>query len=509
MKKPLSVIMAVVGHPAFLCGLSALLGVLGYPKFSLGVLGWFFLAPFTAAVVRLPEKRHAFLYGWLTGFLLYSGILYWIYYTCRAGEMAPPAAAAAWLALSLFLGMEYGLFAVFLRAIRGYGPFSAFIGAAGFAGFEWFKTVLGAQGLFLPWFMAGYTQWTNLTILQTASITGVFGISFLLAYAGISLAMLLLEKRGFWHRMGYLPAPVAAVAAALIFGQQTLSVENVYYTENIRVAVIQPNIDQYRKWDEHFEDWIKDRLSAQLAEAAKQQPHIVVWPESALPGWIEDPKYSVWVSSLAVNMSCYHVVGSVSRRKNKNYVSAFLFSPDGRVRGVYDKRQLVPFGEYVPFRGFLSKYIGVLGKLGEFEPGSDYQLPLRAGAADLGVNICYEAIFPYIARDAVHNGAQMLVNITNDGWYLDTAGPYQHFITNVFRAVENGRPLIRAANTGISGYIDPRGRVVRALPVSSDGVMVVDVPFYSGPDTFYSRAGDVFGMAMFAVAMLSLLVIVI
>jgi apolipoprotein N-acyltransferase len=160
-------------------------------------------------------------------------------------------------------------------------------------------------------------------------------------------------------------------------------------------------------------------------------------------------------------------------------VAAFLLDGKGEIKASYNKRRLVPFGEYVPLRDFLGKYIKPVAALGEFEEG-DMEQPLfeLPGGIKLGAAVCYESIFPYLFSADVRAGAAVFFNITNDGWYLDTAAPHQHFIVNIFRAVETRRPVIRAANNGISAVIDPWGRVLAKKGLNERGVLAARVPLY-------------------------------
>ena len=171
-------------------------------------------------------------------------------------------------------------------------------------------------------------------------------------------------------------------------------------------------------------------------------------------------------------------MGSVSRGDG-SHVAAFLLDKKGEISASYEKRQLVPFGEYVPMRGFLGRYIKPVATLGEFLPGARDQKLMEFKGFKIGAAICYESVFPYLFYPSTRAGADLFVNITNDGWYLDTAAPYQHFIVNIFRAVENRRSVARAANNGISGVIDPWGRVLAKTRLNERTVLEADVPVYS------------------------------
>jgi apolipoprotein N-acyltransferase len=197
-------------------------------------------------------------------------------------------------------------------------------------------------------------------------------------------------------------------------------------------------------------------------------------------------------------------VGSVSRGDGRR-VAAFLVGPDGGQQAEYHKRVLVPFGEYVPMRELLGKFIEPVAALGEFVPGNITQPLMEFRGLHVAPTICYESIFPFLYRGDALRGADLFVNITNDGWYLDTAAPRQHLLVNVFRAVETRRPVLRAANNGISAYIDPYGRIQKLLPLNDVGVLAARVAVNPGaPQSFYVRNGDltVYGCIMLCAAFL-------
>jgi apolipoprotein N-acyltransferase len=249
----------------------------------------------------------------------------------------------------------------------------------------------------------------------------------------------------------------------------------------LKVAILQGNIDQYQKWDDAYEKYIKQRYEGLISHAIEKKVGLIVWPESAVPGWIpNDQQLMDWLTRLIRKSNTYHIVGAVSQREGKEFNSAFFFAPDGKILDTYDKRHLVPFGEYIPFGGVLKKWVPYLGELGTFDAGVGskvFLLPLQGrGFMQIEPNVCYEAIFPFQTK------ADIIVNITNDAWYLKTGAPAQHFAANVFRTIENKTPVIRAANTGISAVIDAHGRVLVRSNLMEEGVFLGDVYSSSGSD---------------------------
>jgi apolipoprotein N-acyltransferase len=244
-----------------------------------------------------------------------------------------------------------------------------------------------------------------------------------------------------------------------------------------------------------------------LQAAQAKGADLAVWPENALPCWINDSACRGWLRKAASSSGVEgSFVGSVSRGEGK-HVSAFLLDSSGTITASYDKRQLVPFGEYVPLRGLLGRYIKPVGELGEFEPGASDQPLMVFRGYKIGATLCYESIFPYLFSGDTLAGADLFVNITNDGWYLDTAAPYQHFIASVFRAVENRRSVARAANNGISGVIDPWGRVTAVTALDERTVLRASAPVYAvrALFPFYGRllaAGVLLAVSAFLLVLL-------
>ena len=496
--------------------------ILSYPKANLDFLAWIALAPLTIAILRAKNPGRAAGIGFLSGTIFHLGLLYWIYSTCRAGGVSVFFSGAAWIALSAVLALEWTVFAWAAKWLARAGPAFPLAAAMAWTAVEWAKTVLASKAVWFPWFCLGYTQWKHPVLLQIVSVTGTWGLSFAIALTGISLGYAFWKggcpsfskKTACFAGVPMLLRRMAGVFAVLIiilsYGILKLKTDGHSGAGRVlKVSILQPNIDHYKKWDEKYVTWIEARLTRLLEEASRSSPHLVIWPESALPGWIEEKKYKTWLQTLASDMKAFHLVGSVSEEGGR-HVSAFLFDRQGHVTGVYNKRQLVPFGEYVPMRALLGKWITAIGKLGEFDPGGRQQKPLSVDDFSMGVSICYESIFPGLLRENVSGGADFLVNITNDGWYLDTAGPYQHFLVNVFRAVENRRPLVRVGNTGVSAWIDQCGRIHDSTDLNTHGVITFDLPLTGNqPKTLYTRRGNWFAQLCAAATLAFLLAAII
>jgi apolipoprotein N-acyltransferase len=324
-----------------------------------------------------------------------------------------------------------------------------------------------------PWASLGHTQARTLWLAQLASLGGVYLVAFV-----VVLSNTVLESLWSWWRQ---KAPLPRYG--LIIWAGLLGLATIYSAvrlsgspapedaKKIRAAVVQGNLDEkvnMRGWA--GQAFVFVRMLAETKKAEAQGAELVVWPEGTLPGSIH-PKIESFERSAAraeLPRKAELIIGGVTRGlKDKKTVltnSAFLTGPDLRIHARYDKRHLVPFGEYVPLESILPYEWFVPAGVAFFSPGPDHR-PVEASAGKLGLLICYEAIFPEIARETANHGAQLLVNITNDSWYGFSSAPYQHLAIARMRAIETGRYLLRAANTGVSAVIDPRGRVLGTIPL--------------------------------------------
>ena len=493
---------------AFLPFLTALLLVLSYPKFYQGWLAWLALGPLSYYILRSKTPRAAAAGGLVCGVVFYLGILYWIYPTMRAGGVNPAVSALGLALLSLVLSAEFVLISVYGFYIKKTGTKAwPYLFALGWFLLEYGKVYLSLKAVWFPWFMLGYTQWDYAPLIQVASITGVYGLSAAVCFAGALAASLLVLEAPIYKKIIRFTPAILVFCGIWLFGRAELkTAEAAAPLRSFKAALLQPSIDLYSKWAEAEAGNIRAIIEG-LAAGAKGAD-LVVWPENALPGWIEEPFYSAWLKSPDFRGPAGSIVGSVSRGDGR-HVAAFLLDEKGEIAASYNKRQLVPFGEYVPLRGLLGRYIAPVAALGEFAPGAPEPGLMAFRGFKIGAAICYESVFPYLFSADARAGADVFVNITNDGWYLDTAAPYQHFIANIFRAVENRRAVIRAANNGISGVIDPWGRVLAKTSLNERVAMIVTVPVYA-ERAFFPFYGQWFAWAaMLAVSAFLLAVLFI
>jgi apolipoprotein N-acyltransferase len=508
-----------VARSLVLAGASGLFIPLSFPKSDLELLAWIALVPLHWAFDG-KSKAHAFWIGWLSGTIAFTGMMAWVVTAMNTyGKVPLPISYGILLLLTAYLGLYVGLYS---------------------AGAVWFQSLIPRYGFFalpclwvtlelirtyalsgMPWGLLGYSQYRQIEIIQIADHMGVYGVSFLIVLVNVALAEFLSWLMPYFRnfRPARLPWELAAMAALLVtlswqYGLVTLS-ETPFSDvprSSITVGVVQPNVDQAVKWDTTYrEETIArfDRLTEKLGRATD----LVVWPEAATPFVFErEPVYQLQLMALAKRAQAPILFGSPALRfypDRRPYLmnSAYLLAPDGQLLGRYDKHHLVPFGEYIPFKSSLLFFLDKLVEgIGDFEPGTGptvLTLPpipksATAGTAgttlrpiNFGVAICYEVIFPNLVRQFAANGAEFLVTVTNDAWFGPSAAASQHFSMVVFRSVENHLAFARSANTGISGFIDPFGRIVEATPIFTEQAVKSTMQVWR-PYTFYSRHGDVF-----------------
>lgn len=429
-------------------------------------------------------------------------IFSWVYPTCRAAQVAVPVSLLACLLLAAYHALYFGAFFGLLARRPAQSVLWPFSAAALWVSLEFLRTH-ALSGF--PWCLTALSQWKNLPVLQISELTGPYGIGFLVLLANASVAFL-------WSgtprlsRSAALALAAATLGSAVLFG--VLRLRNFPPPAGpegkaLSVAILQGNIDQYRKWDESYEGDIRTVYESLIDDARTGRPDLIVWPETSVPGWFpNESRYVEWVVESAVRSGTHNLVGAVTSKDGRDFNGAHLVSPRGALLGSYFKIRLVPFGEFVPFKRLLAPWIHVLNELGGFSAGGDLR-PLSHPRAAFGVTICYEAVFPALVRSIRKAGAQFLVNITNDGWFLDTSAPEQHLAANVLRAVETRAHVVRAANTGISCIVEPSGRVQGRLDLLARGVLRGRVV----PDSLqspYVRWGDWFAWLCVLISILFL-----
>ncbi|MBX3335411.1 MAG: apolipoprotein N-acyltransferase [Nitrospira sp.] len=501
----------------FACA-SGLLLPLCFPKFDLGLLAWVALIPLHLALDQCSKQR-AFWIGWLSGVIGFTGIMAWVVTAMTTyGKVPEPISYAILLLLTTYLGLYVAIYSLAFVWLRELIPrYGIFFAPCFWVALEFLRTYLLSG---LPWCLLGYSQYRELDLIQVADLTGVYGVSFLVVLVNVAVAELILWIMPFFRGFHPVKLPwelLTATAACMVlswfYSSAVLSDRTAQQTHlSITVGVVQPNIDQAVKWDASYrEETMRrlDRLTGQLST----DTDLIVWPEAATPFILEREKdYQLELISWAERAQAPLLLGSPALRfypDRRPYLlnSAYLLGIDGMILGRYDKHHLVPFGEYIPLKSSLLFFLDKLVEgIGDFEPGPGSKTlsfspkSLRHDKAGtprsvkFGVAICYEVIFPDLVRQFAANGAEFLVTITNDGWFGPSSAPAQHFAMVVFRSIENHLAFARAANTGISGFVDPFGQITQATPLFTELALHATIPIkYSR--TFYSYYGDVFAYA--------------
>ncbi len=446
---------------------------------------------------RGPSLTRAFGLGLATGIVYFAGTLYWIALVVRNyGDLPLVVAVAIDALLVLALALFGAVFAIVVRRLwLAYGAAALMVAPA-----VWVTMELGRTHLFggFPWVLLGYSQATMLPIAQLASVLGVYGVSALVVSvsAAAAFCMVATSRRSRAWAVGAVGIAVVTTAlwGAHRAGQAGMTREGV----PVRVGLVQSNVsDAERRDPAQAQRIMQDnvRLTRQAMAAGAM---LVLWPESAMtPYRFDNPAAAGIVRRLAREARVPILVGSdqVERgRPDKWYNSAFLVRADGSDAGFYRKMHLVPWGEFVPLKRVLFFVGPLVDAIGSgFEPGGDPTV-LDVGGHGISVAICYEVVYPALIRQFVLRGSELLTTITNDAWFGDTSAPYQHFAQASMRAIEEGRYLVRAANTGISGIVDPYGRVLERSNLYEQGMMVGGAR-YLRTLTAYARYGDIFAYA--------------
>jgi apolipoprotein N-acyltransferase len=499
---------------------AGLLLTAAFPK--IGIAGFAWIAPgLMLAIAQGKSRGDAFRIGYLAGLAHFLSSLYWLLLIPVTG-----LPILGWVSLGAYVALYPAVWVWLLAGRIGEGNWAyrtlwSLAGAAVWVALEMIRARLFGG---FPWNMIGASQFQLTPLIQIASVTGVYGVSFLVVWVSLSLlsaVKTILRRptiRFAWQSDILLPFFV--VVAVFAFGTVQLRDANPP-TSMLRVTLIQPSIPQTLIWDSSANSNRFQQVLTLSENALKSKTDLLIWPESAIPEFDK-----VTYAAITNLVQAHHVwlifnaddnVWRPTEKDNDNYDSfnaAFLFDPNGNCAGIYHKQKLVIFGEYIPLERWLPfiKYFTPI--TGSFVAGDQ---PVMFGLDDLKVKtaplICYEDIFPQLAREYVHDDTDFLVNLTNDGWFGQSAEQWQHMAGAVFSAVENGVPLVRCANNGLTCWIDSNGRVReifkdKAGSVYGVGSMTIELPLSQSAEnrttTFYNRHGDMFGWACVTVAVLVL-----
>lgn len=496
----------------FLAVLSGILMTAAFPNIGLSWTAWFAMVPLLVAMRHQPWGN-SFRLGFIAGLAHYFTLVYWLVHTMRTYGYLPWYLSVAVLVLIVsYVSLYLGAFAVLIQQISGTPACLVWQVPVFWVSLEFLRSILFSG---MPWELMGYSQHETLHIIQIADVFGIYGVSFVIALgnAAAFIGYLLVREKD-WGNIKVTKRLFAVSLACFaciflsvwVYGNKRLKFfdDLISRSPSVLIAVIQGNINQAVKWNPKFQEQTIDDYIKLSESVLSDDLDLIVWPETATPFYLlRDVEPSERVFKGILNTGKDFLIGSPSYVNRGNRIdyfnSAYLIQAEGSIAGKYDKVHLVPFGEYVPFKKWLPFIGKLVEQVGDFKPGKrGSTIPWRD--LRIGMQICYEIIFPNLSRRMVQNGADLLVNITNDAWFGRTGAPYQHFSMAAIRAVENRRTLVRAANTGISGFVDPTGRVPAATPLFKAEALKQKVPVLK-TETIYSRYGDFFAIICLVVSL--------
>ena len=473
---------------------------LGTPGYDVPGLPLVCIAPLLALAVSARSARQAAWRGWVAGTAGSIPLYYWIAYTIAVqGKLGWALGSLAAFLVSAYVGAYISIAAAAARRLEGrFGERGLWLFPA-----VWTALEMGRSYLFsgFPWMLLGYFVAGSATLRQAADLAGVPGLSFLLALSGVSVY--LAGKRlteGFPAKAALRLLPgIAALLFLVLYGRAVPANPPgpAAPLPEVKVAIAQGGIDQSVKWAPGNQRTTLDAYGELTRAARDAGAQVVVWPETAAPffyGW--EAELSRRLDAIAASGGVPILFGAPwydPAEGGKFYNSVFQMDARGVVLGRYDKRHLVPFGEYIPLRPVLFFLNKLTEGGGDFSTGTAPAL-FHVYGQPVAASICYEALFPALIREGVLEGATWLVNVTNDAWFGDTVAPYQHLAMARMRCVEFRRPMVRAANSGISAVIDADGGVSASLGLFRRGILVAAVRPATG-ETVYAKTGEIFGIS--------------
>ena len=424
-----------------------------------GFLAWFSLVPYIRLLNQQPLQKRL-LCSALFGWSFFCGLIYWIGYVSIPGL----------LILVTYLSVYPVIFGIVIRRTNRRRDLLliplVWVGLE--AGRSYALTGLG-------WGLIGYSQAHNILLVQIVDRVGIWGLSALVVLVNIAIAQAIARRGALRQRVTAMGLAILLIAGSLAYGAWSL--KQPAPCPLTRLSVIQPNIAQQHKWDPGQKPHILSQLQKLTLQAAQTNPDLIIWPETSVPGYLlDEPLLAIWVSRLAKQAGTYLLVGSprTDHAGQRYYNSALLFDGRGELVSYYDKIHLVPFGEYIPFPRLLWFLQNI--PIADFSAGASFSLlPIttkNGQSLDCAVLICFEDIFPDLVRKFRDAGADIFINITNEAWFERSTEPFQHLAISIVRAVENRRWFIRSANTGISGAIDPWGRIQAIVEQHGEKIFV-------------------------------------
>jgi len=466
------------------------------------------MVPLLISLKNEPPIR-AFWLGVMAGSVHYLTLIYWIVVAIgHYGDLNPFLSAVILFLLCLYLALYLGVFSVFSAYVEK-SRFALLFIACFWVALEYARAHLLTG---FPWCLLGYTQFRHLHLIQIADLCGVYGLSFLIIMVNVLITHVFFRhpSRGpRLHKWEFL-FTILMVGLTLTYGHFCLTRGQIErgHLPHVNSVIIQGNIDQSVKWSPAYQ--AKSMMTYQRLSHSTHRfkPGLIVWPETSLPFFFQNSKeYQPIVYAIARKSGALLVFGSPAYKaidgNPRYYNRAYLVTPDGEPPQYYDKVHLLPFGEYVPLKNLLFFVNRLVPAAGDFDAGKRIA-PLKHGKLSMGILICYEAIFPGLARTHALEGANILINITNDAWFGMTSAPHQHLVMAAFRTVENRIPMIRAANTGLSAFIGVYGNIIEQSAPFTTEVLKATLDIPKSPMTVYTRYGDIFAFVTIAISIIGI-----
>ena len=476
-------------------GASALLLILSFPNFEFSFLAWIALVPLLVAIARRPSPISAFILGWAVGSVFFYVTCYWLTYSMiHYGGLPTVLSYLLLIPGALIIGVFHGFFTLFLAlAARRWGHKALLFAPVFWTALEWVRLVVTGQ----LWNAIGYSQAYHERMIHAANWGGVYAVSFLILAINSAVALIVI-KRSRWT-IAVASLVVVLVAAVVMVSPFFVTTHRASIEMNpVNVVALQPNVPMKPvKSVEETRELLQRHWSMSTSGLRSlpdnNGPRLVIWPESPMNfTYAADKTFQEQLATFAKENHASLLLNSLEPASaNGFYNSALLINEEGRLISQYDKIRLMPFGEYVPLPQWLPGASLITGIVGDFTPGANYTL-MPFGVYRSGVFICIESAYPWIARRLTNEGADVLVNISNDGYLGPTAVMRQHLANVIFRAVENGRPVVRVTNSGLTTLIYATGRIEEPTAPFETDVRVWQIGRGFIARTFYTKYGDVF-----------------